>query len=238
MVSVAWTDEAGSITAFNPTFGQVTLTAKKLAGLTSAISSELLSDTAIDIVGLLVEQFMYAIGQELDNQVLNGTGSPVSGILSAAAGYSVVLGTGSTSFSAIGANDVRSMIRKLSSADAALAKFIYSKDIQFYLDTLKDSNGRYIYREPAGDRPAALWNRPIIESAKAPAESASAVSTAFIALAFLKYFYIGRRMGAMAFASDPYTNFATDEVRFRVLTRWALAMARSTAFVRAITAAA
>lgn len=237
LCSAYWADEAAGPTASNPTYGQVTLTAKKLGCITAGVSTELLADSGVDIVSLLTEQFMYAIGQELDNQVLNGTGSPVSGVLTAACGYSVVLGTGSTSFSAVGANDVRSMIRKLAAADTAQAKFIYSKDIQFYIDTLKDSNGRYIYREPAGDRPPALWNRPIIESAKAPLEAASDVSTAFAALGFWKYFYLGRRLGDMAFAADPYTNFATDLIVFKAITRWGLAIARNTAFCRAVTAA-
>lgn len=99
IVTTSWTDEAGTISASNPTFGQVTLTAKKLAGLTEGVSNELLMDSAIDIVGMLTEQFMYAIGQELDNQVLNGTGNPCSGVLTAASGFSVVMGAGSTNFS-------------------------------------------------------------------------------------------------------------------------------------------
>lgn len=237
MVSVSWTDEAGSITASNPVFDQVTLTAKKLAGLTGGISSELLMDTGIDIVGLLTEQFMYAIGLELDNQVLNGTGSPCSGVLTAKAGYSVVMATGYSNFSSISADNVRSMIRKLAAADAAVAEFVYSKDIQYYIDVLKDTYGRYVYREPAGDRPAALWNRAITEASNAPLEAASGASTGFVALANWKQFYLGRRLGAMAFASDPYTNFATDQVRFRAITRWGLAMARATAFCRLVTAA-
>jgi HK97 family phage major capsid protein len=235
--SVTWPGEAGQGSATNPTFGQVTLTAKKVMALTDYLSRELLSDSGVDIVSLLTEQIMYAIGLELDNQVLNGTGNPVSGVLTAAAGYSVVMATGSTSFSAVSANTVRDMIRKLSAADAAEAEFIYSKDIQYYIDTLKDTNGRYLYREPSGDRPAALWNRGIFESAKAPAESASAASTAFAVLGVWKKFYLGQRSGEMALSLDPYTKFDYDQVRFRLTQRWALAVARSTAFCRAITAA-
>lgn len=236
-VGVTWEDEGGTIDGQNPTLSQVTLTAKKLAGLTSSISSELISDSMFDIVGWLTEQFMYAMGLELDNQVLNGTGSPVSGVLTAACGNSVVMATGSTSFSAVTADYIRKLIRALSAKDSANAKFVYSKDIQYYIDVLKDSNNRYIYRDPAGERPAALWNRPIIEASNAPLEANSGASTAFIALGDWKKFYIGNRLGTMQFAADPYTAFATDEIRFRVIRRWALAFGRASAFVRLVTAA-
>jgi HK97 family phage major capsid protein len=237
LVTAYWAAEGSAPTASNPTFGQVTLTAKKLGCLTAGISMELLADSAVDIVSMITEQMMYAQGLELDNQVLNGTGSPWSGVF-AAAGYSVVLATGSTAFSSIGTNNVRDMIRKLSAIDSANAEFIYSKDIQYYIDVLKDTTGRYIYRDPSGDRPAALWNRPVFESTQAPAESASAVSTAFAALGVWKYFYLGRRMGDMAFSADPYTNFTTDLIVFKAITRWAGAVARSTAFCKAVTAGA
>ena len=233
-----WVSEAGQITTSNPTWAQVHLATKKLCGLTSYLSVELLQDAAFDLVSLLSEMFGYAINIELDNQVLNGTGSPVSGVLTAAAGYSVVLGTGSTSFSACVADNFRNMIRKLSVTDSVNGKFIYSKDIQYYIDTLKDTQGRYIYREPAGVIPGALWSRPVIEASNAPLEAASAVSTYFAAFANWQKFYIGRRMAPTALEADPYTKFDYAQIRYRLLSRWALAMARSTAFVRLGTAAA
>jgi HK97 family phage major capsid protein len=236
LVSVNWIDEAGAITASDPTMGQVVLTAKKLAGLTTAMSNELLADSAIDIVSMLSKQFSYAIGMELDNQALNGTGAPVSGVLTAAAGYSAVLGSGSTSFSAVTFDACRSAVRKLASADAAVASWVYSKDVGYYLDTIKDTLGRPIYREPAGDRPAALYNRGIFESAKAPAESASGTGKGFMVLGNWANFYVGRRRGDMTIDVDPYGSFANDGTRFRVVTRWGLAMARSTAFCRIVTA--
>ena len=238
LVSTYWVSEAGTITATNPTFAQVELDSKKLCGLTSGISVELLQDQQLDIVSMLTEMFGYAIALELDNQVLNGTGDPVSGVLTAAAGYSVVMGTGSTSFSAVTCDNIRNVIRKLSSVDSVNGTFVYSKDIQYYIDVLKDSQNRYIYRDPSGDRPAALWNRPIIEASNAPLESDSAADTAFLAFGDWKKFYIGRRLAPTALEADPYTNFATALIRYRLISRWAFAIARSTAFCRLMTAEA
>lgn len=237
LVTSYWTAEKNAPSKSDPSFGQVKLEAKKLFGLTNPVAQELLDDSEIDIVSLLNEQFAYAQGLELDNQALNGTGNPCSGVLSAACGYSVVMGSGLVNFSSVTADHVRSLMRKLSASDRAVGEFTYGADVQFYLDTLKDSQGRYLYREPSGVRPAALWNRGIIESVKAPAEAASAVSTAFLSFGNWKYFYVGRRKGAMSIDIDPYSNFGTDQIVFRMITRWALKMAHEEAFARLLTAA-
>jgi HK97 family phage major capsid protein len=230
-VSVNWPSEAAAPTESNSTFGQVELTAKKLAGLTDGISRELLSDSAIDIVGLLTEQFMYAIGLELDNQVLNGTGSPCSGVLTAAAGNSVVMS--GANFSSIGADDLSEMIYNLAEEDAAMAKFVYNRLVQHYIRTLKDDNNQYIWQKPGEGRTGTIWELPYFQSSKAPGTSAT--STAFVALGNWKKFFIGRRVGQMSLEMDPYSEFAKDLVRFKMVTRWGMAMARASAFCRLVT---
>lgn len=229
-MGVTWEDEGGTIDGQNPTLGQVTLTAKKLAGLTSSISSELIADSSFDIVSWLVEQFTYAMALEVDNQALNGTGAPCSGVLTAAAGYSVVMSL--SNFSSISADDLSLMISKLADSDAAQAKFVYNRLIQHYIRTAKDTYGQYIWQRPSEGRPGTIWETPYIQSSKAPSSTAS--STAFLALGNWKGFYVGLRQG-MSFAADPFTAFATDEIRFRAIKRVALSIARSAAFVRLVT---
>lgn len=238
LVSAYWVATKTKPTESDPVFGQVTLTAKKLFGLTNPVGNELIADSSFDIVSLLTEQFAYAIGQEYDNQYLNGTGDPVSGVLTAKAGYSVVLGTGKTNFSSVVAADFRAMIKKLSSKDAVNGKFVYSKDIQYLVDTLVDTTGRFIYRAPGDPTgPGKLWGRNVIESSKGPLDASSAASTAFGVFGDLKQFYIGVRKGSMSIDIDPYTNFDTDETAFRMITRTAMNVARATAFCRILTAA-
>ncbi len=232
-VTTAWIDENNAITASNPTFGQVDLTAKKLAGLTAGVSSELLADTAIDIVGRITQQFMYATGIELDNQVLNGTGSPVSGILTASAGNSVVMLT--DAFSTVSFDDLSDMIAELSEADLRNAKFIYNKSIQNFLRKTKTTTNDYVYQKPQGGQPATIWEVPVIRASNAP--STTGASTAFVALGDLKKFIVARRATAMTIDVDPYTAFAEDTKRFRMITRWGLGIARASAFVRLLTSA-
>jgi HK97 family phage major capsid protein len=232
LVTSYWVDEVGSITTSNPTYGQVTLTAKKLAGLTDYISNELLADADYDLVGALTEMFAYAKGLELDNQVLNGTGSQCSGVLTALSGsYSVIMS--SSNFSTISADDLSLMISKLSEADVAGAKFIYNRLIQHYIRTLKDTNNQYIWQRPGEGRPGTIWEVPYLQSVKAP--STSGASTAFVVLGNFKNFFIGIRKNDMVLDVDPYGGFATDKTRFRMVGRYGLSVARASAFCRLIT---
>jgi HK97 family phage major capsid protein len=237
MATSYWVAPKTAPTASDPVFGQVTLTTSKLFNLTNPVGNELLADSSFDIVSLLTEQLAYAQGQEYDNQYLNGTGAPCSGVLTAKAGYSVSLSAGKVNFSSVAASDLRSAIRKISSMDAVNGKFVYSKDIQFYIDTLVDTTGRFIYRAP-GDpvAPGRLWGRDVIESAKAPAEADSGTGKAFAIFGDLKQFYIGIRKGQMSIDIDPYSKFTTDETQFRMITRAAMNVARASAFCRLLSA--
>jgi HK97 family phage major capsid protein len=200
------------------------------------MTRDLLSDSYQDIMSIILDQISYGMAVELDNQLLNGTGSPCSGVLTAKAGFSVVMATGLSNFSSISADNLRNMIRKLPKQYRDNGKFVYHGDIQYYIDGLKDTTNRYIYREPAGVRPAAVWNRPIIEASNAPDEGDTAQSKAFAVFGDLKQFFIGRRLGAMAIDIDPYTKFAEDMIRLRGIQRWGLNCAVPNAFCRLVTA--
>jgi HK97 family phage major capsid protein len=236
MVSVAWHAEEAAITQTEPTFGQLQLNAKRLDGY-GKVTNELLQDSAIDIISLLVEQFAYAIGQELDNQVLNGTGDPASGLLTAACGNSVVMASGLTDFSSVTGTNLSSLIYALNSGDLANARFIVGRLGLHYIRTLKDANNNFIFSQIGGIPPAGgtIWGFPYLVSEKVT--NTTGVSTAFISFGDYKKFYLGRRVGAMALDLDPYGLFTTYATQFRMVTRWALGIGRSTAFSRLLTAA-
>lgn len=233
MVSVNWTAEAVAATDGEGTLDSVTLTAKKLTALATA-SNELLNDSAVDLVGLLTEQFSYAVNLELDNQVLAGTGSPVSGLMKGTAGTSVVLGTGSAGFSMVHADNFSNAISQLEEGYTGNAKWIFHRTLKHYLRILKDTTGNYIYQKPEGGNPGQIWEYPYIVSEKALTTGASTVAAIF---GNLRYFYIGRRLGQMSLELDPYGKFAEYQTRFRIVTRWGLALARSAAFVSIKTSA-
>lgn len=72
-VAANWTAEGTAITKSNPSFGQVALTAKKLALLTYA-SNELLDDNAVGLNDVLVRLFSEAMGWFEDKAFINGSG--------------------------------------------------------------------------------------------------------------------------------------------------------------------
>lgn len=233
LAAVAWTDEETAATEGSPTFGQVSLTAKKLDGL-ATVSNELLQDSGIDITGLLSEQFGYAVSAELDNQVLNGTGSPCSGTLTSAVGADVKLSSGNTNFSAITADDLSNAIYQLEGGYLADAQFIVNRIGLHYIRTLKDSNNAYVFAKPGNGVPGTIWEHPYFMSHKIT--NTSAAETAFISFGNYRYFYIGRRLGVTGIDVDPYGKFAENQTRFRIVTRWGLAMGNSSAFARILTA--
>lgn len=232
--SLSWDSEA-SMTESEGTFGQVSLTAQRLSAYSLA-SNEMLADGSLDIASILAEQFGYGINLELDNQVLNGTGSPVSGVLTAAAGNSVVLGTGSTNFSAQVAGNYSEAIYQLNEADAANAVIVMNRISKHYVRMLRDTNGQHIYAQPGGNVPGTMFEIPVRVSETIT--NTSAASRAFAVVGDFKKFYIGRRLAFGSIEVDPYGAFTTYQTRFRAASRWALKIARSSAFTRVLTAAA
>lgn len=235
-VTVSHKAEAAAADASDPTFGEVVLTAKRLTAYTEA-SNELLADSSVDIVSYLTEIFAEATGQELDNQVLNGTGDPVSGVLTAAAGYSTIMSTGLSQFSAISADNLADMIDKIPQQAEDGAKFYFHKNILTYIRKLKDTTNQYIFAPVAGGLPTDIWSYPYVRTPKGPARSASAASTAFVVFANMRYFMLGRRADSMALSIDPYGKFLESQTRFKVESRWGYGIGLANAFSRLITAA-
>ena len=239
LATVAWTGEASAATESEPTVGQVQLTARRLDAY-AITSNELLQDAYVDVAGMLANQFSYGINLELDNQVLNGTGNNagsgiMSGILTAAAGFSVVFGTGSAAFSCLTADNLSNAAQSLDEGYIPGAKFVFNKLIMHYIRTAKDANGRYIFAAPGNGVPGTIWEYPYIVSSKGP--KTTGATTAFVAFANFQYIYIGRRVGAMALEVDPYGLFTQNQTRFRVVSRWAGKIAQANAVCRIITSA-
>lgn len=232
--AMAWKAESASLAQSDPTFGQVALNSEKLTGMSWA-TNEMIQDAAIDVAGILTDQFSYGTALELDNQVLNGTGSPCSGVLTAAAGFSTVMSTGLSNFSSISFDNLSNMIDQVPEGYDEGGIFVFNKRIKHFLRTLKDSQNRYLLVDPGGVAPGTLWEQRYVLTSQSP--KTTGASTAFVTFGNFKYFFIGQRLGSMTIDVDPYGRFDTYETRFRMVTRWALKIAVANAFSRLITAA-
>lgn len=233
-VSVAWTAEEDAATESEPTLAEVELSAKRLDAYSIA-SNELLQDAAVDVVSWLTELFGEAIGQELDNQVFNGTGDPCSGVFTAAAGYSVVMASGLVSWSSITADHLSEMIKKLPVNRLAGGRFYLHRDIMHYVRTLKDDNGAYVFAKPGNGVPGTIWEYPYSVSEKAPSVSGTEANTCKVAFGNLRYFAMGRRLQSMSLDVDPYGLFTKYQTRFRIVNRWGLKIGLSGGFSRLLT---
>ena len=141
--TVYYPSEATAITASDITFGQVSLSAKKLAVLTIA-SKELGEDTVIDLGAALARDMAYAIAKEEDNACFNGDGTStygsITGILKAVYGLNatkaniagVVLGAAlsGAAFSNFTLANFQSMVARLPTY-ADNAKWYMHKDLFF-----------------------------------------------------------------------------------------------------------
>ena len=233
-VSVAWTAEAVDATESEPTFTEVKLTAKRLDAF-AITSNELLNDNAYDIVSFLTKKFGECIGQEIDSQVLVGTGSPVSGILTAVCGYSVVMAAG-TNFSAVTLDNLATAIASIPTERLTNAKFVMHRSVLNFLRTQKaSSSGMYMWGNPNAGETQTIWGYPVIVSEKAP--STTGASSPLVLFGNLKNFLIGQRLGGATLDVDPFSLFKAYRTQFRIINRYALATGLAGAFCRIITGA-
>jgi HK97 family phage major capsid protein len=231
LATMHWHSEAATMSQSEPTFSHVTLTAKK-ATCYAISSNELLQDARIDIVSILTEQFAYGIGLDIDNQALNGTGVPTSGLLcSGVLTTNVVILAGS--MSTITPAKLSMAIYKLSEGDLANARFMINRLGMHYVRSLTDTTGQLVLQPLSMSMPAGLYGFPVVMSENIANTDGTAKDVAIFG-DFKKY-YIGRRIGAMALEVDPYGAFASDETRFRMISRWGFGVGRQSAFCKIIT---
>lgn len=236
-VTMAFTDEESEATETEPTFDQVTLTAKRLDAY-SVTSNELIDDAGNPggIAGLLLSQFIEAYGQKIDSAVFQGTGNPVSSVLSAGgAGYSQVLGSGSAAFSSISEADLRKIVGKIPTRRLSNAKWYMHRTVLYdNVFGIKDGNDRNIFLESnVAGVPGMLMGYPT----RLPEEivSTSAASTGFILFGNLKGFYIGDRLTRIRLMVDPYSLSTKNQTIFLMFTRWAFAHGLPNMYGRIVT---
>lgn len=218
--------------------GEVELTAQELSTY-KAVKNATLADSRTDIVSWLVEALAEGSALEVDNEAFNGDGyasdGACSGILSTA-GYSVVMASGSTAFSAITADHLSELISKLDGRLKEGARFFMNGSILHFIRILKDTNDNPVYipnySSPAG---ATIHGYPYSENVKMP--STSAANTAFLFFGNLKHFAVGRRLDTTSLQVDPYGLWTTNRTRFKLYQRWALQNALPNGFARLLTAA-
>ena len=216
-VRAYWTPESGSYTASEPSFGQVSLTAKKLTAYTRA-ANELLADSAISLEALLMRLFPQALAYFEDDAFINGVGGgqPV-GILNADALITVAKETGQAATTIV-AENIDKMYSRMLPSSRARAVWVAHPDTLPQLVSMARSVGTggsaAVMPSLTGSAPVTLYGRPIVFT-----EKCQTLGTAGdLFFVDFGYYVIGDRQ-TLTMASSPHGRFQNDEPVWRFTQR-------------------
>ena len=235
--TLTWvTDQTTALTESNPTFDRKTLTAYSLAAWV-ALHESFIEDQAVGVFDYFRSEFAADLADEMDNQILNGSGTPWEGILYSGDVNEVVMGTGNTGFTDVDYDDLMDLI------DAVTYKkyqkggsFVCHPSVMTTLRRLTDANGNpYIVDATAAD-PPRIAGYPIHTADAAP--STSAASTSFIAFGNFKFFLLGDRVPLSVKVFDQ-TDYAVqyEEIFIRARARFGGVIGIPGAFAKLTTSA-
>ncbi len=170
-VSTYWTDEGAVKTSTQAVFAKVTQEVKKLAAIVP-LTEELIEDSAIDLTALIAELFVEAVSIEEDAQFFGGTGTPFTGLLNNTSIGSLTLVAGKNTYAEADADDYLDLQYKVKTSARAKGKYYMHPTVIASVMKLKSAtSGEYVYAMPAGNKPATLWGKEVVECEALPATS-------------------------------------------------------------------
>ena len=189
--TAAWIDENAAYPESDDSFGQISISAYKLATMIK-VFDELLHDSVFDVPSYIAREFARRIGAAEEEAffVGDGAGKP-TGILSATGGAEI--GVTAASATAITFDEVMDLYYSLRSPYRRSAVFIMNDSTVKALRKLKNGNGDYIWQPSVtAGTPDTILNRPVYTSAFVPALAGSAKPILF---GDMNYYWIADREG-------------------------------------------
>jgi len=230
-------DAEGTVTQSSGTLKEISIPIKRISTY-GAVSNELLQDANWDVASWVTEQITYAVGQKIDDQILNGTGTGASnlnsGVLTAAATNSVVLS--GANLSSITADNLSLAMSKLAQLDASRGTFVFGRTGNHYIRTLKDDNNFPIYQAIAGPNLNTIYGMPSVACASI-SDATSSASTAYGVFGNFNQVFLVNRTTGLDLLVDPYSDSVSYNTRFIFVQRLGFGIGRGAAFCRFITAA-
>ena len=214
-IVASWTEEAGTLSGVDPTFGQVKLIAHKLAGYTYA-SNELLADSAIALEALLIRMFGEALAYYEDTAFFSGdgVGKPL-GIMNSGA----LLAINRSAATTVAAADIANMWARFMPGSHGRAVWFANPTVLAQLIKLSTTPITWLNTpgstpNVASAPPSQLMGKPIYFT-----EKCKALGTAGdIILADPSYYLIGDRQ-PITIASSEHVRFTTDQTAWRFVER-------------------
>ena len=207
--------QAATIGESDPAFSSfVTLSAYKYSFLTQS-SSELLSDSGVDILALLAQNCGNALGFAVNTALTTGTAGAVepNGVVTAS-GSALIGGTGLAVTGAFTYENLVSLYYSLDPAARALpgVGFMAKGSSIAAMRTLKDGAGNFVFQPAMSEStPDRVLGVPLIEN---PAMAAIAASAKSVICGHFPSYYVRTVGGIRLDRSDDFA-FSADLVTFR-----------------------
>lgn len=174
MSEAQWLDENEAMEMGAAGFEAARLKPRKL-GLTIPVSNELLADAGVDMAAFLADSFARRIASGEEKAFLTGDGvKQPAGLLNSAQ-----VGVTAAAPDALTADEIISLYYALDEQYRSKAVFLMHEDTAKALRTLKDENGRYLWREALGGEPDRMLGRPVYTSRFMPKLAAGAKPVVF-----------------------------------------------------------
>jgi HK97 family phage major capsid protein len=205
--------EGAAIGESDPTFGQGTLQAFKYAELIQ-VSTELITDTGVDLLGYLARAFGRALGNGSGADFVTGSGSSKPRGVITAGSLMVTGGTG-VSGEATGDNLI-DLFFTVKEPYAVNGEWLLRRATLGKVRKLKDANNQYLWQPGlAGDVQSTILGAPYVLDPNVPAAGTAATSIAFGDFSAYKI----RDVGSLRFERSDDFAFNADLVTFRAILR-------------------
>ncbi len=216
-ITTSWTEEAASLSATQPKFGQVSLDANELTSY-AVVPNSLVSDSAISLEALISDLFPKAMAFEADKGFITGSGAgEPQGFVNANAEISVAKESTQGADSIVWENIV-GMYQRMLPGSLGTAVWIANINTFPELATMALSvgtGGSAIWlNNGAEGPPMTILGRPVIFTEKVPTVG----DKSDIGFYDLSYYLIGDRQ-VMSVDSSAHVAFQSNSTAFRIISR-------------------
>ena len=209
-----WVEEEAAIPESDDAFGQITLSAHKVATMIR-VSEEFLHDAVFDLAAYITNEFARRVGAAEEEAILTGDGShKPTGLLHATNGAE--LGVTAAGAAAITADELLDLQHSLKAGYRRKAMFIMNDATIKLLRKLKDGNGQFMWQPGLlHGQPDTLLNQRVLTSNYMPLPTAANKA---ILYGDYSYYWLADREGrSMQRLNELYAK--NDQVGFKVTQR-------------------
>lgn len=162
-VTMAFADEFTELESTSGKFGSITLNGF-LAGALTKISMSLINNSDFNIVSFVIENMSQSIARWIEGQLLNGTASKVTGMISG-----ITENVTAAAATAITADELIDLQDSVPDTYQSNAIWIMSRKTRTAIRKLKDKDGRYILNQDATTKWGyTLFGKPVHVSENMP----------------------------------------------------------------------